>query len=146
MSEKKQGYKLLDHVTDAYLEAWGQTIEEAFSSAAEALFDTMLDVTRVQPKVAHDVSVEGHDKMELLYNWLEALLLKFEVNEVAYSRFQIDPLVSSEASVALHARIFGEKYDREKHGSKTEVKAVTYHQMQIEGGKEGAVVRFLLDL
>lgn len=146
MPEKLEGFKLLEHVTDAYLEAWGQTIEAAFSSAAEALFDTMLDLARVQPKLADEVRIEGHDEMELLYNWLEALLLKFEVNEVAYSKFHVDPIIKSTTSVTLHARILGEKYNREKHGSKTEVKAVTYHLMQIEGGKEGVTVRFLLDL
>ena len=113
---------MLDHVTDAYLEAWGQTIEAAFSSAAEALFDTMLNLTQVQPRLADEVNVEGHDEMELLYNWLEALLLKFEIGNVAYSRFQVDPIVRSRTSVTLHARILGEKYNREKHGSKHELK------------------------
>jgi SHS2 domain-containing protein len=146
LSDQQRGYRLLDHITDAYLEAWGQTIEAAFSSAAEALFDTMLNLARVKPSLADEVDVEGHDEMELLYNWLEALLLKFEVNEVAYSRFQVDPILHSPGSTTLHARILGEKYNREKHGSKTEVKAVTYHEMQIEAGKSGVTVRFLLDL
>ena len=146
MSHRLHGHRLLDHVTDAYLEAWGQTTEAAFSSAAEALFDTMLNLAQVEAKLSDEVNVEGHDEMELLYNWLEALLLKFEIGEVAYSKFQIDPIVRSQASLKLRAKILGERYDREKHGSKTEVKAVTYHEMQIENRKGVVRVRFLLDL
>jgi hypothetical protein len=37
------GYRFLDHMTDAVIEAYGTTLEEAFENAAKALCDTMID-------------------------------------------------------------------------------------------------------
>jgi SHS2 domain-containing protein len=38
------GYRFLDHMTDAIIEAYGSTLEEAFENAAKALCDTMIDL------------------------------------------------------------------------------------------------------
>ena len=40
------GYQFLDHMTDAYIEAHGSTMEEAFEFAAEAVVDTMISVKK----------------------------------------------------------------------------------------------------
>ena len=41
------GYQFLDHMTDAYIEAYGNTTEEAFEFAAKAVVDTMISVDNV---------------------------------------------------------------------------------------------------
>ena len=41
------GYQFLDHMTDAYIEAYGNTTEEAFEFAARAVVDTMISVDNV---------------------------------------------------------------------------------------------------
>lgn len=141
-----QGYRFLEHTTDAYIEAWGQTFEDALSSAALALYDTMLEPCKVQPLLEEEIKVEGHDELELLYNWLEALLLRLDINGIVYSKFKIDRVTHSENAVRLHAIGAGENYDQKKHGSKTEVKGITYHLMNVEKKGPQVTVRFILDL
>ncbi|MGH9909663.1 MAG: archease, partial [Nitrososphaerales archaeon] len=63
------GYHFLDHMTDAYIEAYGSTMEEAFEFAAKAVVDTMISVGNVHAQKEEQVSVEGHDLESLLYNW-----------------------------------------------------------------------------
>jgi SHS2 domain-containing protein len=93
------------------------------------------------------VEVEGHDKQALLYNWLEALLLKFETENKLYSRFKIARIEKMSTGLKLTAQIKGEPFDPNRHPSKVGVKAVTYHQMEIaEKGKEGVTVKFILDI
>ena len=146
MSSKNSGYKFLEHTTDALVEAWGPTLEGAFVSAARALFETMINVESIEPKTLESVSTSGHDELELLYNWLEELLLRFEIRTMVYSEFDIDPISPSSNSLRLHATAKGEKYDRRKHSAKTEVKGVTYHLMKVERSPGQVQVRFLLDL
>ncbi len=141
-----QGYEYLEHTTDALIEAWGSTIEEAFAQAGRALFDTMLHIEKVKPTVEETIQVTGHDQKELLYNWLEELLLRFEINSKAYSSFEITRVTKHATSVVLRANVRGEAYDRAKHGSKTEVKGITYHLMEISERPGEVRVRFLLDL
>jgi len=141
-----EGHRFLEHTTDAYIEAWGPTIERAFAQAAEAFYETMLNVQKIDPILAERILVDGHDKKELLYNWLEQLLLEFDIKAMVYTSYDID-IASEEPTIfKLRGKVRGEKYDQGKHGAKTEVKGVTYHLMTIEESAKEARVRFILDL
>jgi protein archease len=138
-------YKFLPHVTDAYIESVGRTFEEALESAGLALFDTMCDLSSISQALQEVVVVEGADRLELLYNWLEALLLKFELERKVYNKFQIT-ITSTAQGLRLSGRAYGELFDRKKHGPKVEVKAVTYHQMEVSQQGDQIAVKFILDL
>ncbi len=146
MPAKQEGYRFLEHTTDALIEAWGPTLERAFAQAATGFFETMINVENVDLSVGEVVDASGHDEVELFYNWLEELLLRFELRGMAYSKFDIDSISHTSSSLELHAKVRGEHYDRAKHGAKTEIKAVTYHMMTIEREAGEVHVRFLLDL
>ena len=141
-----EGYRFLEHMTDAFIEAWGPTMERAFAQAGIALFETMLDTDKITPRSTEDIAVSGHDEKELLYNWLEALLLKFEIDGKTLGKFNVQAINSEEGSLNLTDAADGEPYDPEKHGRKVEVKGVTYHQMAIQKEKNRVLLRFLLDL
>ena len=140
------GYRFLEHVTDAFVEAWGKTLEEAFSQAGLALFDTMLDVKSVQARTNLELHTSGHDEKELLYNYLEELLLLFEVRQLALGSFAVISINSKKAEMGLKGKVAGEPYNRAKHNGKVEVKGITYHLMEIEKHPGKVTVRFLLDL
>ena len=145
-NRKKEGHRLLEHTTDAYIEAWGPTLERAFAQAAEGFYETMLNLERIDPIVEEQVKADGHDEKELLYNWLEMLLLEFDIKDMVYASYDIRIASDGPTLFKLLAKVRGEKYDRSKHGAKTEVKGVTYHLMTIEESEKEARVRFILDL
>ena len=140
-------FKFLEHTADLYIAAYGESLEEAFENAAAALFEGMTELDKIRPQIEDKVEVEGHDKQALLYNWLEALLLKLETENKLYSRFKIIRIDKTSTGLKLTARIKGEPFDPNRHPSKVGVKAVTYHRMEIiESGKEGVTVKFILDI
>jgi SHS2 domain-containing protein len=139
-------YTILPHTTDAYIQAQGSSIEKSLESAGQALFDTLCDVNSIEAKLNERIEVEGHDEISLVYEWLEALLLKFELDQKVYSRFQVDPLARSSRGIGATANILGELYDKRKHGAKVEVKAVTYHKMEVVRDGDTTTLRFILDL
>ena len=106
----------------------------------------MLNVRSIEPKTTDLLRVEGHDEKELLYDWLEALLLKFDIDRMVYSVFDITRISNESQTMKLQAQIRGEKYNHQKHGAKAEIKGVTYHEMQIERQRDRVTVRFILDL
>jgi len=111
------------------------------------MFEGMTDLGKVDPEIEESVEVEGHDEQALLYNWLEALLVKFDVVGRLYSRFKVAHIEKTPAGLKLRAKIWGEPFSPEWHVSKVGVKAVTYHQMEIIRNKEGGVtVKFILDI
>jgi len=141
-----EGHRFLEHTTDAYIEAWGPTLERAFAQAAEAFYETMLNVQKIDPILEEHIQVAGHDKKELLYNWIEQLLLEFDIKAMVYASYHIIIAPDDLTSFKLRGKVRGEKYDRGKHGAKTEVKGVTYHLMTIEEDAKEAKIRFILDL
>lgn len=139
------GYQFLDHMTDAYIEAHGNTMEEAFEFAARAVVDTMISVDNVEATKEAQVSVEGHDLESLLYNWLDLVMLKLLVDKQALSYFKVS-IAERNNGFELQAVVRGEPLDLEKHGYKVEIKGVTYHLMEIEHKNNLVKLRFLLDL
>jgi protein archease len=106
----------------------------------------MLILEAIESVTEGKLEVDGHDKKELLYNWLEQLLLEFDVRQMVYSSYDVTIRPETPTLFRLRAKVSGEKYDRQKHGAKTEVKGVTYHLMEIQEDCREARVRFILDL
>jgi len=146
MSRLKKRFEFLEHTADLYIAAYGKSLEEAFENAAYAAFEGMTDLNRVQPQLADTVEVEGHDEQALLYNWLEALLVKFDITSNLYSRFKISKIKKTPSGFKLKAKIWGEPFNAQKHISKVGIKAVTYHQMEIVNEKGLITVKFILDI
>ena len=44
------GFRFLEHVSDVLIEAWGETLEEAFKQAAKAFFETMVEVDKIEKR------------------------------------------------------------------------------------------------
>jgi protein archease len=146
-TEKFEGkFEFLEHTADAYISAHGATMEEALANAALAMFEVMTDTEKVAQTHRDAVEVEAEDEYALLYTWLEALLVKFEVNGFLYSKFEVHSIKETRDSFKLKATAYGEKYDPQKHPQKVGVKAVTYHQMEFIKTPEKVTLMFVLDI
>ncbi|MGC8998988.1 MAG: archease [Candidatus Bathyarchaeia archaeon] len=143
---RKRNFEFLEHTADAYIAAYGKDLAEAFENAAAAMFEVMTDIEKVKPEVEDYVEVEAADEYALLYNWLEELLVKSEINEMLYSKFEICEIAKTADGFRLKAKLWGEKFNSEKHPQKVGVKAVTYHQMEIIKEPEKTTVKFILDI
>ena len=144
--ERTGKFEFLEHTADILIAAHGQNMEEAFENAALAMFEVMTDSAKVDPEQEDSVEVEAEDEYALLYNWLEALLVKFEVNGMLYSKFKINTIQDTSESFKLNATIWGEKFNPEKHAQKVAVKAVTYHRMEIIKEIDKVTLEFILDI
>ena len=146
MSTQKKRFEFLEHTADLYIAAYGRSLEESFENAACATFEGMTDLEKVQPLQKDTVEVEGYDEQALLYNWLEALLIKFDITGNLYSRFKISIIEKTTQGFKLKAHIWGEPFNPKKHVSKVGVKAVTYHRMKIDKQPNLVTVKFILDV
>lgn len=126
--------------------AYGNTLEEAFENAALATSEVMTDTSKLGSTLEEIVEVEGFDEKALLYNWVETLLVKFDIAGNLYAKFNVEKIWRTPAGFKLKARIYGEKFDPDKHPPRVGVKAVTYHQMEILEKKQQTVVKFILDI
>jgi SHS2 domain-containing protein len=139
-------FEFLEHTADIYVRAHGKNVEEAYENAALSMFETMTDTDKIAQTQEETVEVEAEDQYALLYNWLEALLVKFETENMLYSKFQITSWKETAESFKIKAKIWGEKYNPEKHPQKVAVKAVTYHLMVVIREMDRVILEFILDI
>ena len=139
-------FEFLEHTADVYVRAHGRTMEEAYENAALAMFETMTDTDKIAQTTQQTLEVEAEDQYALLYNWLEALLVKFETEGMLYSKFQITNWKETADAFNFKATVWGEKFDPKKHPQKVAVKAVTYHRMVIIHEMDRVLLEFILDI
>jgi SHS2 domain-containing protein len=131
-------------MTDAVIEAYGQTLEEAFENAAKGVNDTMVDLKTVKPRKEIKIAAKGHDLHSLLFDWLDKVMLLMVADGIVMSEFSVK--IGQNNGYSLTGIAKGEKLDLDRHRYKVEIKAVTYHEMDVRQEKGKATVRFLLDL
>lgn len=146
-SQKFAGrFEFLEHTADVYIRSHGKTMEEAYENSALAMFEVMTDTDKIDQTREESLEVDAEDQYALLYNWLEALLVKFETENMLCSKFQITDWNETGDSFKFKAKVWGEKFDPKKHPQKVGVKAVTYHRMMVIREKDSVVVEFILDI
>jgi SHS2 domain-containing protein len=136
-------YRDLEHMTDAFIEVTGNTLEEAFENAGISVVDTMIDINLVEEKRHKKIEIIAKDLNNLLYNWLEEIIILTITEGFAARKFSV--ILTKNGEYNLVANIDGEEIDFKKHHFKLEIKSPTFHLMEIKQEKP-IMMRFLLDL
>ncbi len=143
-------FDYLEHTADVYILAYGSNLLELLENAGIALFETMTNTSQVIQRVHRDIVVEGIDLENLLYRWLEELLTFYYTENLMCSKIVAKKLSITRGEEGIDYRLEGycegEEFDPEKHESKVEVKAVTYHLMRITRDEDGWKAYFVLDI
>jgi SHS2 domain-containing protein len=77
-----------------------------------------------------------------MVQWLAELLYMHDVDGLLFKKFFIEELNSG----LLKARVRGEPFDERRHVIRTQIKAVTYHQIQVSKEKGTWKARVIFDL
>lgn len=136
-------YRLLDHATDAIIEIKANSLNEAFLIAAKSVVDLTIDSDKVEEKEMKEFVAYGKDLRYLLFNLLEEMIFLLITEGFAVRRIELELEKGKEYRVTVKS--FGEPLEFKKHNFKVEIKAPTFHEMQIEQNG-GVTMRFLLDL
>ncbi len=127
MDATSSGFELRDHTADLVLHAWGSTIEGLFLSAAEGLYAAIGRVETGDVTERVNLRFDAPDRAALLQDFLSELLFQFETRQERITDLEI---VSLE-EMALVVRGVAYKVDAERSMLDREVKAVTYHDLEI---------------
>ena len=124
-------YKFLEHTADAKFQAFGKSLEEAFSNAALATAALMWDWRKVEKHVEHQIQVEGSDLKQLLCSFLEEIIYLLDTQMFLLATVERMQIELSDNKCISSAVFKGDKYSK-KYKIFGEVKAITYNEMRIE--------------
>lgn len=124
-----QEFEYLDHTADVQIHAWGATLEEAYANAGLAMLNYMTPIDEKEETTEWEYEAQGHDIDSLLFGFLDELLFVFLTELHVCRSLRVTALDRNDWTIRAVGR--GEKFDRSRHISGTEVKAITYSAMQI---------------
>ncbi|NPA76551.1 MAG: archease [Candidatus Diapherotrites archaeon] len=136
-------FRFLDHTADVLVEVDAPTFEKLLAEAGRALFAAMLDVDKVQPVVQTFFSVSAKDEADLLYNFLEELLVYKDADALAFSRFSVDVKRGEQLTADVIAE--GERITP-GHNPRADVKAISWHDFRVWRDENGWHARILMDV
>ena len=133
----------LEHATDAFIQVTAPSLTDAFTLAGQSVVDITLDRKTIEEKEQRTLNVSEKDLRYLLLNWLEEVNYQLITEGFAIARFSLE--ISKNSTYELKSIIFGEPINLQKHHFKVEIKAPTFHMMEIKQNNQ-VTMRFLLDL
>ncbi len=141
-------YKFLEDVAiaDVAFEAWGDTVEEMFTAAAEATMNVMVaDLDAIEPRVARKVELESETLEMLLFSLLQELIF-YKDAEMLLLRVEDVAIEHRDNLYSMKANAYGEDIDPGKHDLIVDVKAVTLHKFRVEQTDRGWETFVILDI
>ena len=131
---------------DVAFQAWGETLEEMFISAAEATMNVMVaDLEKIERRENRDIEVSSDAIDMLLFNLLQEIIF-FKDAEQLLLRIEGVKIKHGEAFHSLTATGWGEQIDPGRHDLIVDVKAVTLHLFKVEHTSRGWETFIILDI
>ena len=132
----------IDHTADVGICVRAPCLEKLFARAAWAMFSVITDMDSVRAIQVTRVAVEAEDRGSLLVRWLSELNYRHVTNHRLFSSFDILSL----SDQRLEAEIGGEPIQTHRHTIHTEIKAVTFHELQLAHDDRGWKARIIFDV
>ncbi|MBI4042314.1 MAG: archease [Deltaproteobacteria bacterium] len=121
-------YRMIEHTADIGIQVTADTASALFSQVAWSMIDLMTEAEAINLTEEKRVTLEGEDYKDLMIRWLNEILFWFDTETFVPGRFTIEEIESRK----LVAKLWGERFDRSRHGIGYDIKAATYHELRVE--------------
>ena len=135
--------KIFEHTADAGIEVKGKNLSEAFDEVSLAFTEIITGGNLPDLKSFHTINLEGVNLDNLLIRYISHLIFLFDTENFIVGSTNIE--ISMDKNNKLSGKIYGEKYDEKKHGYGVEIKAVSYHMLNVSEGPPSKI-KLILDL
>ena len=137
------GFKELEGITaDAGIEAWGNSVSEAFIGAGEGLASLLAKIPEDKLTKTESVSVKGDDLSSLLVNYLNELIYLEDTRDMIPGK--IKKLWIREPN--LFAVVMCAQNSAVDPADRGHIKAATYHGLEIKQLEEEIRIKVIFDL
>lgn len=119
-------FEYLNHTADLGIKVFGSTIKELFLNTGQAIFSTIV-AGKLNPKQQITINLDNESLEELLVDWCRELLYNFAVHRYIPVDYKLS-LQEHRLRAELRVDIFNPR----QHKIKTDIKNVTYHNLEIK--------------
>ncbi len=120
-------YEAIDHTADFGVRVFGDNPIDLFQNSAMALMDQVVETASLLPQKEIRLSIKGNDWPDLMVNWLREILYLWSGKALLTRSVQIQSITEK----CLSAHVWVDPFSLQQHTLISEIKAVTYHQIQV---------------
>jgi SHS2 domain-containing protein len=121
-------FDFFEHTADIGIRGYGKTYLEALEGVAKAMFTQICDVSEMSNTQEHRLEISADTPEDLVIRFLNKLILLLETEHFVPIHYEL----SQPNPKTIHAVLQGDTLDSAKHEVRAEVKAATYHNLEIE--------------
>ncbi len=124
------------------IRACGSSMSEAFENCARGMMSLMLDLEKIRPERRVRLAAQGRERESLLVSWLSEILYRVEAEGWAFRSFEVSEI----SDTSVRAWGTGEALDPERHVTGAEIKAPTYHMLELREEKGRWTAQVIFDV
>ena len=146
-------YEYKDHTADIQIRSWGDSTATAFAWSALGMFDYMTPLHNISetPKVYRNFECSACDLKSLLFAFLDELLFVFHTESLVCTKIQINEFRENKGELGeeenrwtIEGIVAGDLFVDGVNEQGTEVKAITYSEMQIHVEENGSTEVYVI--
>jgi SHS2 domain-containing protein len=132
-------------LADIAFEAEGESVEEVFRGATQAILETMANPSTVSGGWERAIERSDADPSTLLFDWLSEVVYWKDAEGVVFREAPLTLTRKGDVWL-LHARLIGAPVDYQTQELHADVKGVTKHLYELKQIGSGWKVRVVLDV
>jgi SHS2 domain-containing protein len=132
----------LDHTADLGIRVYGTDLIDLFEGAGRALMHLMVKAEIPNKTRSVKISVSGEDLADLMVRWLGEILYLFAGENLVVTSIRMGSVSASHLDATLETTPF----EPEIHEILSEIKAVTYHQIEVTEIANGWEAKVIFDV
>jgi SHS2 domain-containing protein len=137
-------YNFIDHTADAAVVVTADTIEELFIASADAFKEVVIESASPKPNESYKLELSSLSLENLLVNFLNELNFRLIYKRKMFSNVNDMKISQNEDIRKLECNLL--ESDIDESMIKTEIKSVTYHQMDLAKTNEGYKTIIVFDI
>jgi SHS2 domain-containing protein len=139
-------FKEIDHTADVGISVTGNSLPELFSNLAFGMLHIMTTATRKTGKIQRSVQLAEPSLPDLVVSWLSEINYLFHVHHFLMDVIESIIIEESQDTAQLSATLAGNDIANLASCLKTEIKAVTYHQLECKKQNDHYLSRVIFDI
>jgi len=139
-------YNFIDHTADIAVEVKSNTIEELFIASAYAWQESVIEKNEIKISDKREINVNELSYEELLVRFLDELNFLLLTKKWIMGKLNQIEIKKKNEMYNLTAVMSGDSISLKRYRLKVEIKAITFHQMEIKNINNEYTTRIVFDI
>jgi SHS2 domain-containing protein len=126
-----KAYEFIDHTADIALQLKGSSLEELFAAAALGLREAVIEKGEVEGNEEKSIELKEGSLEELLVRFVDELNYLISSSKWLFTEIKFIEILNGEDHYELKVLLAGDSFSDKNIELRVEIKAVTFHQLDL---------------